>query len=425
MVDPRRQALDRLERARRDACDAGDHRTEADSAAALLAAVDPRSSADLVVATLAHLRALEHLAGAAAVDADRTDALERWRVSAVAAHSSLGRRLEEEDEASPAARRAALDPVASSLRRAEEAAGLELSLPAADLARRESARGAPRPENPTFLARQRAGIAGIAARDGRAWWHERFVARFGSDPPAGWWLDDPTIVTGGMVAAGPDAEHWFDARDQAEFFAEMEARYREEMDLPARGEGRVAELHLVRCVEAALPGVEIVRQTRPAWLGGRQSLDIMIPSLAVAIEYQGEQHYLALAHWGGEAGLAARRELDERKRDACWRAGIRLVEWRYDEPVSVAAVRARLGLPDRSDADPKAAIGRLDQRPARPRGRIKRGPHRRISPPGSSREQGGGLPRAISRPGPATDPGNDAVPPEARAPRSAAGAAGP
>ena len=354
MVDLRRQAFDRLDRARRDACDAGDHRTEADRAAALLAAVDPRSAADLVLATLAHLRALEHLAATAETDAGRPEALDRWRASAAVAHASLGRRMED-DEASPAARRATLDPVAGSLRRAQEAAGLELSPPAADLARRERARSSPRPENPTFLARHRDRIAAIAAREGRAWWHDRFVARFGSVPPAGWWLDDPTTAASGRVAPGSDAEEWFDAGDQAEFLAEMEVRYRSEMGLPARGEGRVSELHLLRSVEAALPGVEIVRQARPPWLGGGQSLDIMIPSLEVAIEYQGEQHYLGLAHWGGEAGLAARRELDERKRDACWRAGIRLIEWRYDEPVSVEAVRARLGLPDSSTADPARA----------------------------------------------------------------------
>ena len=354
MVDPRRQAFDRLDRARRDACDAGDHRTEADRAAALAAAVDPRSTADLVLATLAHLRALEHLAQEAEIDADGSEALDRWRASAVAAHASLGRRMEE-DEASPATRRAALDPVAGSLRRAEDAAGLELSPPAADLVRRERARVAPRPENPTFLARHRDEIAAIAARDGRAWWHDRFVSRFGFEPPAGWWLDDPTTAASGRVAPGSDAEQWFDAGDQTEFLAEMEARYRAEMGLPARGEGRVSELHLVRCVEAALPGVEIVRQARPPWLGGGQSLDIVIPSLEVAIEYQGEQHYLGLAHWGGEAGLAARRELDERKRDACWRAGFRLIEWRYDELVSVEAVRARLRLADTSEVDPTGA----------------------------------------------------------------------
>ncbi len=345
MADPRRQAFDRLDRARRDACDAGDHGIEAELATALVATVDPRSTADLILADLAHLRALEHLTWAADTGPDRSSALDRWHAAALAAHAALDERLEE-DEASPGARRAALDPLAASLRRAQEAAGVELSPPAADLARRERARGGPRPDSPTFLARHREGIATIWARDGRAWWHERFVVRFGSEPPADWWLDDETTAAGGQVAPHRSAEEWFDEGDQAEFFAEMEARYRAEAGLPARGEGWVSEVHLVRCVEAALPDVEIVRQARPPWLDTRQSLDIFIPSLELAIEYQGEQHYVALEHWGGEAGLAARRELDERKRDACLHAGIRLIEWRYDEPVSVGAVRARLGLPD-------------------------------------------------------------------------------
>jgi hypothetical protein len=343
MADPRREAFERLDRARRGACDAGDHRTEAELATELVATVDPRSTTDLIEANLAHLRALEHLSWAADTDADRSAALERWLAGADAAHAALDERLEE-DEASPAARRAALDPVAASLRRAQEAAGVALSPPAADLARRERGRGGPRPKSPTFFARHRQGIDAIWARDGRAWWHERFVERFGSEPPDGWWLDGPTTAPGGQRAAHPDAGEWFDEGDQAEFLAEMEARYRAETGLPARGEGWVSELHLVRCVEAALPDVEIVRQARPPWLDARQSLDIFIPPLELAIEYQGEQHYVALEHWGGEAGLAGRRELDERKRDACLRAGIRLIEWRYDEPVTVGAVRARLGL---------------------------------------------------------------------------------
>jgi hypothetical protein len=351
MADPRRQAFDRLQRARRDACDAGDHRTEAELANTLMATVDPRSTADLIVATLARLGALEHLARTAQTDAERSAALDRWHGAAATAHAALDERLAE-DEASPNARRAALDPLAASLRRAEEATGVELSPPAADLARRERARGGPRPASPTFFDRHREGIGAIWARDGRAWWHERFVERFGSEPPDAWWLDDPTTAPGGQVPEHPDAGEWFDEGDQAEFVAEMEARYRAETGLPARGEGWVSEVHLVRSVEAALPDVEIVRQARPPWLDARQSLDIFIPSLELAIEYQGEQHYVALAHWGSEAGLADRRELDERKRDACLRAGIRLIEWRYDEPVTLGAVRARLDLEDGQAADP-------------------------------------------------------------------------
>ena len=344
-ADPRRQAFDRLDRARRDACDAGDHGMELEHAAALVAAADPRSTGDLILASLAHLQALEHLCRAVEQDGERSSAVDRWHTAALEAHSALDERLEEE-EASPHARRTAMDPLASSLRRAQETAGTGLSQPAADLARRERARGGARAQSPTFFDRHREGIASLCARDGRGWWHERFVARFGSDPPDGLWLDDPQSAASGQVAPTRDAEGWFDVGDQAAFFAEMEARYRAETGLPARGEGWVSEIHLVRCIEAALPGVEIVRQARPPWLGGGQSLDILISSFGVAIEYQGEQHYVALEHWGGEAGLSGRRELDERKRDACLRAGIRLVEWRYDEPVTVGAVRTRLGLPD-------------------------------------------------------------------------------
>ena len=219
MADPRRQAFDRLDRARRDACDAGDHRAEAEQAAALVASVDPRSTADLILATIAHLRALEHLTLAEGIDGDRDASLDRWHAAALAAHAALDERLEE-DQVPPGARRAALDPVTSSLRRAQETAGLALSPPAADLARRARARGGPRPESPAFFERHREGISMIWARDGHAWWHERFVARFGSEPPAGWLLDEPTTaaggdgtarrVSGGQVAPHPDAEQWFD-----------------------------------------------------------------------------------------------------------------------------------------------------------------------------------------------------------------------
>lgn len=382
MSDPRRQAFDRLDRARRDACDAGDHGAEAQGAAALLASADPRSTADLILATIAHLRALEHLTGSAENEGDRSAALDRWHAAAAAAYAALDEHLEE-DEASPNARRAAFDPVASSLRRAQVEAGVDLSPPAADLARRERARGGPRPESPTFFARHREGITAIWARDGRAWWHDRFVARFGSEPPDDWWLDDPTTATGGQVAPHSDAEQWFDEGDLAEFLAEIEARYREETGLPARGQGRVSEVHLVRCVETALPDVEIVRQARPPWLGAGQSLDVFIPSLALAIEYQGEQHYVPLEHWGAEARLTHRRELDERKRDACLRAGVRLVEWRYDEAVTVGAVRSRLGL---SDSRNGHALARAESGQAGYRDRMAAngsdaGPHREDQAP--------------------------------------------
>jgi len=84
-----------------------------------------------------------------------------------------------------------------------------------------------------------------------------------------------------------------------------------------------------------------VREASPSWLNG-QRLDIYIPALKCAIEYQGEQHYLRLDHLGGEQGLKDRQEMDERKRIACIKEGVMLIEWRYDDNISVESVKAKL-----------------------------------------------------------------------------------
>lgn len=319
------------------ACDEGDHEGELRAARARMVATDERGLGDRVHAWLAVLAALEHLARGAA---DRREALVELRGVAVAACADLRERLEA--EAAPRRTvRAALDAVSGVLLPIEEELGLALSAPAADLLRRRRARAVHSAASPAFGERHRDGIEAIRARDAQSWHAERFAERHGAPPPAGWWAQDPGAPSGGRIA--PDYRHLFDAADQAAFIDDMEARYRVEHGLPARGEGWVSQPSLASCVEAALPGVEVVREARPPWLG-RQRLDVYVPSLALALEYQGEQHFLPFAHLGGEEGLARRRELDERKRDACLRAGVRLVEWRYDEPISVARVRERLGL---------------------------------------------------------------------------------
>lgn len=69
-------------------------------------------------------------------------------------------------------------------------------------------------------------------------------------------------------------------------------------------------------------------QYRPDWLG-RQSLDLFIPSLQTAIEYQGIQHYRPVDFFGGEEALLQRQELDRQKRTLCEENNVRLIEWPY------------------------------------------------------------------------------------------------
>lgn len=73
---------------------------------------------------------------------------------------------------------------------------------------------------------------------------------------------------------------------------------------------------------------DAIFQYRSDWLD-RQSLDIYIPSIKVAIEYQGRQHYEPVDFFGGKSGFESLKERDERKIKLCHENGIKLVEWSY------------------------------------------------------------------------------------------------
>ena len=86
------------------------------------------------------------------------------------------------------------------------------------------------------------------------------------------------------------------------------------------------ELSLFHAVRGLYP--DTLYQYRPDWLG-RQSLDLYIPSLSTAIEYQGVQHYLPVEFFGGEEALSQRRDLDRVKKELCEANSVRLIEWPY------------------------------------------------------------------------------------------------
>jgi len=180
----------------------------------------------------------------------------------------------------------------------------------------------------------------IWARDSRDWWMERYSQKFGKAPPPRFWMANPRTAAKGQVQ--PDLMHLFDEGDHHAYFEEMDSRFRREHGLTAKGEGWMAQTHLARCVEEVLPTFEVVHEAAPPWLAP-QRLDIFVPALSLAIEYQGEQHFLPLDHLGGDAGLSDRKHMDARKRAACRANGVTLIEWHFADPISEDAVRKRLG----------------------------------------------------------------------------------
>ena len=78
--------------------------------------------------------------------------------------------------------------------------------------------------------------------------------------------------------------------------------------------------------------IEYTREHSFEYLG-RKRFDFFIPSLNIAIEYDGEQHFKAIDHWGGEETLKRTQESDALKNDFCDYMGIDLLRipyWEFD-----------------------------------------------------------------------------------------------
>jgi len=81
----------------------------------------------------------------------------------------------------------------------------------------------------------------------------------------------------------------------------------------------------------------------------KQSLDIFIPSLKIAIEYQGIQHYKPVEYFGDDQSYEERQKRDQLKKQLCEQNDIRLIEWVYNDPISEIVVKQKLNLIDNNN----------------------------------------------------------------------------
>lgn len=109
-----------------------------------------------------------------------------------------------------------------------------------------------------------------------------------------------------------------------ELVREAENMVREDRGVPHVGQGWISETRLYREIQAALAPLEVIQHASPEWLG-RQHLDVYIPELSVAVEYQGAQHDQPVEYFGGEAAYLATVKRDRRKRRLCKANGIALI----------------------------------------------------------------------------------------------------
>ncbi len=101
------------------------------------------------------------------------------------------------------------------------------------------------------------------------------------------------------------------------------------------------ESRLFDIVKDLFPDHKVERAIRPKWLEGLE-IDIFVPSLNLAIEYQGRQHYEAIDFFGGEEGFEKRQILDEKKRILLKEHNIKLLEWKYTIEMTKQRVRKEI-----------------------------------------------------------------------------------
>jgi hypothetical protein len=122
---------------------------------------------------------------------------------------------------------------------------------------------------------------------------------------------------------------------------EAENLIREKLGVPKIGEKWINETMLYKYIVMLFPDYEVQREASPEWLEG-QRFDIYIPALALAIEYQGEQHFKPVNLFGGEKGFEKTKARDKIKLEKCRKNGVSLVYFSYKDNLTEKFISKKL-----------------------------------------------------------------------------------
>jgi hypothetical protein len=164
-------------------------------------------------------------------------------------------------------------------------------------------------------------------------------------------FDDTSMVTDGKLMYGSTfyAMHWREIFKHAyrisirENEDELDSRraeneIREKYKVPQIGEGWISETTLFRNLQEIFPQYEVIHHGKPDWLG-RMHLDVYIPDLNIAFEYQGKQHFKAVEFFGGKESLEKTQSRDGEKARLCEENGLKLFYINEGEDFSLDTLR--------------------------------------------------------------------------------------
>ena len=127
-----------------------------------------------------------------------------------------------------------------------------------------------------------------------------------------------------------------------DYLRESENELREKVGIYKIGQRWKSETILFKIVKEFLgENVNVIQHARPKFLQGLE-YDIYIPSLNLAIEYDGAQHHRAISIFGGEDGFEKTKARDKKKNKISEQNTIHLI--RLNPGYSKEDLLSRLGL---------------------------------------------------------------------------------
>ena len=119
----------------------------------------------------------------------------------------------------------------------------------------------------------------------------------------------------------------------------IENEVRSLFSFKAIGDAWTGETTVYNIILRIFPKQKIIRHFRPKFLEYLE-LDIYLPALKFGIEYQGQQHYMPIKHWGGKEALVKLKERDQRK--LCKINGIKVLYIKYNESLTEKYINNRV-----------------------------------------------------------------------------------